>query len=223
MKINLYQKAILTVYAILFIYFSIIHVPFKTKYGNEVVYDTLFSNKSNLDVPRLFLIILVISILTVTLFLLLKNINSTLHQKTPLKKSFKIGTYLLVGIVTILAPIFIFYKSHVTPKTNIAVHSNSTFTDTTPALPSQYDLKKTETCTSEYALKNFQAYMKFYYPDWKIYGQPLVKEHSDCTYRIQFTTLDPHIRYEKEIMVVEISYSYDYIRYKFRAIRGTLY
>jgi hypothetical protein len=65
--------------------------------------------------------------------------------------------------------------------------------------------------------------MKFYYPDWKIYGNPVVKEQTDCTFRIQFTTIDPHIKLEKEIIIAEISYSYEYTRYRFKTIRGTLY
>ena len=65
--------------------------------------------------------------------------------------------------------------------------------------------------------------MKFYYPDWKLYGSPIVIEESDCIYRIQFITLDPHTRYQREVIIAEISYDYNFSHYSFRTVRGTLY
>jgi serine/threonine protein kinase len=85
-------------------------------------------------------------------------------------------------------------------------------------------IEKINTCTEENALANFNSYMNFKYPDYKIISKPIVKEVSDCVYQIQFTSIDP--RYwaskEKEIFIVEISYDYEYEHYYFKEIRGVL-
>lgn len=94
----------------------------------------------------------------------------------------------------------------------------------------ELDDKKAETCTKDNALLQFRSYVKFYYPDWKIYGKPQVKEltegfESPCSYQIQFTTSDPHLQYitEKEVIAVQIAFTFDYSRYRFTTIRGMLY
>jgi|GEM_PF-6735329 len=227
MKFNIYQKILLLIYGCLFVYFSIIHVPFKTNYRNEIKYDTLFSNSSNLDVSRLVLIIVILSILAVVLFLLFRNITYSYKFKQIRKRKI---FYSAIGVLTIFLAVFIIILYQNKNKINEAIpsttigtaDSTSVSTDSTSVIP-PLDVIKAFTCTEENALANFKSYMKFYYPDWKIYGSPVVKDQSDCTYRIQFTTLDPHIRYEREVMIVEISYNYDYSRYSFRTIRGTLY
>jgi len=112
----------------------------------------------------------------------------------------------------------------ISPKSHKPYDSTSTVApDTTTVPPDTYLLNKQESCTSKNALQQFNSYMKFYYPDWKIYGKPVINESSDCTYRIQFTTMDPHIRYQKEVIIVEISFNFDYSKYYFNTIRGTLY
>jgi magnesium-transporting ATPase (P-type) len=225
MKLTAFQKVILIVFGLTFIYFSIIHVPFKTKY--EVEYDNLFSNKSNIDTTRLVLILVIISIITATLILLARNVNLNL-AKTKISKK-KLFVFLSIIAIIIIVASIIYFKpnKNLVQETPVATDSTSTTMDTSTMTPnsnvSQYELQKAETCTPESALENFKSYMKFNYPDWKIYGKPVVQEQSDCTYRIQFTTLDPHIRYEKEVMVVEISFNYDYSRYSVTPIRGTLY
>ena len=234
MKINKYQKILLAIYAGLFFYFSIIHVPFKINYTNEIEYDTLFSNKSNLDVPRLVLIILIISILIGSVFLLLRNANFKLNFKLSqqVRKSF---LFVAISILIIVIFFLSINKYFSNKKANVFNKiSDSTMTSDTNKLhilPPGYkeimalDLSKLEVCTPTHALKNFNSYMKFYYPDWKIYGDMVVKEQSDCVYRIQFKTQDPDLKYinDKEVMIAEISYNYDYTRYTVTMIRGYLH
>jgi hypothetical protein len=231
MKINVSQKIILLVYSFLFIYFSIIHVPFKTNYPNEIKYDTLFSDSSNLDVSRLVLIIFTISILTSVVFLLFRNVIISFNAKTIFKKRRKtiiIGAIVLVLVITFTINSYQNKKNDLkivspTNSTTMTKDSTSETKDSTSSGPSASEIKKEETCTIENAVENFQSYMKFYYPDWKIYGKPVVRETFDCTYQVQFTTMDPNIRYQKEVIIVEISFNYDYTRYTFRTVRGTLY
>lgn len=230
MKLNIFQKIILFLYGCLFVYFSTIHVPFETSRHNEIKYDTLFSNSSNLEFSRLVLIIVILTILTAVLFLLLRNVNYSYKAKSLSKKRIKIFNS-FIGIVLLIVAIFSINKFQ-TKKEKLKIISEEPFqsvdstviaVDTANSIEIPPFVKKNITCTEEHALEDFKSYMKFYYPDWKIYGKPVVKEQSDCTYRIQFTTLDPHIKYEREVIIVEISYNYDYSRYTCRTIRGTLY
>jgi hypothetical protein len=229
MKLNVYQKIVLLIYGCLFVYFTILHVPFKSNYRGEIKYDTLFSNSSNLDTGRLILIIVILTILTVVLLLLLRNIKYSFRPISQKRK--KIIAYSLLGVVILFAAIFAISKYKVKKNADTppivntqAVDSVAVVADTTTSIDIPPFLqKKAETCNEEQALRDFKSHMKFYYPDWKIYGNPVVREQSDCAYRVQFTTLDPHIKYEREVIIVEISYAYDYTKYNFRIIRGTLY
>jgi hypothetical protein len=240
MKTNLFQKILLSLYGICLVYFSILHVPFKTGY-NEIEYDTLFSTKSNLLISRLVLIIVVVSILTGLLFLLAQNLKLKFSVTSPIRRINKrIVLYSLVAIVLLA---ILFYAINLRreqiqikqPISTIALDSSASRADSTSVTPAassseDADLKRKENCTEENALIQFRSYMKFYYPDWKIYGKPKVKESSEefgspCSYQIQFTTSDPHMTYytQKEVMIVEISFTFDYSRYRFKTIRGTLY
>lgn len=228
MKFNIYQKTVLILYGCLFVYFSIIHVPFKTNYHNEIEYDTLFSSSSNLDFSRLVLIIVTLSILAAILFLLFRNIHYSIKLEQLQKQTSKIILYSVIGLAIILALIFGISKYQFTEKgigLNSAIDNTTVIADSTvsSSITSEREQKKAENCTSEVALENFNSYMKFYYPDWKIYGKPVIREQSDCIFEIQFTTMNPHIRYEKEVGIVEISFDYDFSHYYFRIVRGTLY
>ena len=77
----------MTIYGIVFIYFSIIHVPFKTEDRFEIDYDTLFSNRSKLDVSRLILIMLLISIIAAVILFLFWNLKFTQKTKVPKEKT----------------------------------------------------------------------------------------------------------------------------------------
>lgn len=226
MKINLLQKIVLGLYIIVFVYFTILHVPFEGGYGT-VKYDTLFSNNSNLDIERLVLIIIIISLLSTALFLFFRNTNFAFSVK-PIKNKLRPIIYISL-ILLLLASIFIFIKKQkheAEPANKIVIADSST-----PTLknlnekqsPSPIELLRAKNCTKENALYQFYSYMKFYYPDWKIYGKPITQKSSDCKFEIQFTTMDPHIKLEKEIIIVEISFSFDGSEYYFNKIRGTLY
>lgn len=234
MKLNFFQKIILTLYGCFFIYFTVIHVPFKTNYRSEIKYDTLFSNSSNLDTSRLLVIVLVISILAAVLLLLLRI--ATYTPKSISKNSVKIIAYSASAVILLFFAGWGILRWKTNKKNLVANASNSQMKDSLDSVTVVLDTtastsnglppflqKKAETCNEEQALLDFKSYMRFYYPDWRIFGKPVVQEQSDCTYRIQFTTLDPHIRYEREVIIVEISYNYDYTKYNFRTIRGTLY
>ncbi len=231
MKLNIFQKILFVVYGCLFVYFAIIHVPFKTSSKKEIKYDTLFSNSSNLDVSRLVLIIVILSILTAVLFFLFSIINFSYKNEPLSKRTIKISIYSFIGVALLFVAIFSIMNLQ-TKKEKLkiiseepfqAVDSTAVAVDTPNILEIPPFLLKEMTCTEKHALEDFKSYMKFYYPDWKIYGQPVVKKQSDCTYRIQFTTLDPHIKYEREVIIIEIYYNYDYTTYSCKTIRGTLY
>ena len=243
MKINFYQKIIIILYSIFFIYFSIIHVPFKIYHSSKIKYDTIFSDNSDIDVSRLVLIIVIISILSGVIFLLSSNLKSPNKLKLLPKQKFKLTPYNikvnLLVLIIISVIIFTIIKNSGKPRIDEFNHhaneqnkdSTSTMSADTSRLVAPHvsdttiNIDKALACNEENALSDFKSYMKFYYPDWKIYGKPVVREQSDCTYRIQFTTRDPHIPYfpEKEVIIVEISYTDDYSKYHFRTIRGTLY
>jgi len=178
-------------------------------------------------VSRLALIIIIISILTSAVFLLFRNVHTSFEPHTTFKKNRKIIIIGSIGLAIIMATTFSINNYQNKKKEIKIIPTNDTTTvisrDSISSWPSASEIKKEETCTIESALKYFQSYMKFYYPDWKIYGKPVVRQMSDCTYQIQFTTMDPHIRYQKEVMIVEISFNYDYSQYTFRTIRGTIY
>lgn len=229
MKLNVYQKIVLLLYGCLFVYFTILHVPFKANYRGQIKYDTLFSNSSNLETGRLILIIVILTILTVVFLLLLRNLKYSFRRIS--QKVKKIIAYSLLGVVILFIVIFAIATYNINKNTGAlpvvntqTVDSTAVIADTTTSsnIP-PFLQKKAETCNEEQAIRDFKSYMKFYYPDWKIYGNPVVREQSDCEYRVQFTTLDPHIKYEREVIIVEISYTYDYTKYNFRTIRGTLY
>jgi hypothetical protein len=224
MKINTYQKILLAIYGIVFIYLSILHVPFKIDY-DEIAYDTLFSSKSNLIITRLVLIDVVITIVSVVLFLLLRNL--TLKIKYPSKRLGKISIYIFVIITLFLLTILAIsrYKGAENKMTLMPERKVDSVAATTKEVPldSLRALTKSENCTQESALKAFRSYMNFYYPDWKIYGNPVIKEMSDCIYRVQFSTMDPHIKWEREVIIAEISLNDDGHHYKFKTIRGELY
>lgn len=105
---NKYQKLILLLYGLIFIYFSLINVPFRIEENSEIEYDILFSNKANLDLGRFSLIILIITLITVVLLLLTQNLN--LIFKLRFTPNLKTVFYFLLGIVIIGLSIIYFIK-----------------------------------------------------------------------------------------------------------------
>lgn len=235
----------MVIYTAVFVYFSLVHVPFKNRHGDGIKYDTLLSDVSNLDVSRFIIVLAILSILTVVLLFLFQNFKLSV-------KSFRIRKIKPVFIYSVLLLIFLscifvidkyqnnkkttVQPSRVTSRAKEPMDSSSLLVSpeelmdsTTVERDSQsskdvppFVLKRIATCTKENALKQFKSYMKFYYPDWKISGKPVVIEQSDCTYRIQFTTNNPHFS-DREIMIAQISFNYDYSTFNFEMIRGVLY
>jgi multisubunit Na+/H+ antiporter MnhB subunit len=237
MKLNKYQKALLTIYGLAFAYFTIIRLPFKSRYNSKIEYDTLFSNKSNLDTGRLFLTFAVITVISAIIFLLLRNLNLKFHIFP--KKTLRTTIYVVLGALVLTLTVLSIrsfkpkenrnpdgdHKSKsdniIAPDSTAVIQNNSSQTDKDPFL--LRDSKKAEKCTQDNALLQFRSYMKFYYPDWKIYGNPTTRESADCTFQVEFTTMNPRIKYEKEVIVVEIEFVEDYTKYYFRTVRGLLY
>src|SRR5690349_14132357 len=107
MKLNIYQKLILLLYSSLFIYFTILHVPFKTSYRGEIRYDSLFSNSGNLDVSRFISIMVVISILAALLLWLFHNIDIPKSQVTSKsrKRVIALGSFCVIVAVAAIVVI----------------------------------------------------------------------------------------------------------------------
>lgn len=230
MKFNGYQKIVLITYAILLFYFSVLHVPFIQ--DSQIFYDTLFSSKIKIDINRLSLILVIVTLLTITILLLFKNSDYSINlQRISIKNILKPQVYIPFFIIVALSLVYLLGKYY-TPKINtekVVVDSVKMAVDTAVSNPTfqiEDNSSKLINCTVENALEQFYSYMKFNYPDWHIYGKPVVFENSDCSYKIRFTTMDPHLKIldEKEVIVVEISFAgVKYDTYYFRVIRGTLY
>jgi hypothetical protein len=243
MKLNKYQKIVLLLYGVAFIYFSVLHVPFKINHAKEIAYDTLFSKQANLDVSRLVLILLIITVFSIVLFLLAANLRLSIKPIKVIKRF----SYISLGIIFISLSLFIFLK-YCRPKRSLVKAKMEQSDSTTILSPGQYDeygilikpkagsttipdfVKKNykELCNEKMALEKFRAHMKFYYPDWKIYGKPMIKNTSDCIYEIQFKTADPHLHYssDKEVIIVRMNLKFENFEtgtIYFNVIRGELY
>lgn len=233
MRLNIFQKVIVIIYSTLFLYFCLFHVPFKTSEPSSIIYDTLFSNKAEIHISRLIIILFIITIISTGLFLLTKNLKYVFRLPTHREK--KVITYLILVLSTLvfifwgLSPFFNKNKPY-TNKENtnkIDLNIDQVAVDSAAPVVSKNDVeyleKKAATCNEDQVKRDFQSYMKFNYPDWKIYGDPIIQLFSDCTYRVQFTTMNPRLRYKKEIIIIEIAYTSDLEHYNFNTIRGILY
>ncbi len=106
-KLNKYQKIILVLYGICFVYFSVIHVPFKVYDSDEVVYDTLFSERANLVTSRLILILIVTSVAFAIILFLTNSIRLNLKVQLTRKQRLKPTLYILAVVTIIAAAAFI--------------------------------------------------------------------------------------------------------------------
>jgi hypothetical protein len=147
------------------------------------------------------------------------------------KKKYVVLRLFLVGIAFIaIIAVYKRYEKITTDQQRASAQktadsiSSEKFARDQAILQASLEVRKKQTCTKASALENFEYYMKFYYPDWKIYGSPGVIENSECTYRIQFTTLDPAYDYSefKVVIIVEISWDNDFTHFYFNVIRGHL-
>src|SRR6185312_11796313 len=110
MKLNKYQKILLLLYSLTFIYFSIIHVPFKIRHDSEIIYDNLFSNKANIAFSRLFLVITITTLISGMLFLVVRNLRLTFKIKPKLK--IRRAFYILIGIVIVAVSVFLLIQEY---------------------------------------------------------------------------------------------------------------
>lgn len=97
-------------YGIAFIYFSIIHIPFKVNRGSEIVYDTIFSNRANVDFSRLCLVIIVTTLISCIFFLVVRNLHLTIKLKSIPKP--KPGFYILIVIIIIAISAFLLIQKY---------------------------------------------------------------------------------------------------------------
>ena len=90
---NTFQKIVLLLYGISFAFFSIVKVPFKIRGSVNIVYDTLFSNRANIDIGRMTLIIVMLTIAAALLFVLTINLklNIEFHRKIKAKFLLYVG------------------------------------------------------------------------------------------------------------------------------------
>jgi hypothetical protein len=238
---NKIQKLLLGIYSLAFIYFAILHVPFKSIGDRDrVTYDTIFSSNSNLLFNRMILVLVVISILAVALFFLAKNVK--FGTSTPSSKVNR--WFLLIPIVAlaVCATMFLLPKGYWSKNNPAQMAADSTrVADSTMAAFAADSAAKAaadksyggsndlpifpinENCNPEGAVKLFREYMNFNYPDWPILGKPQIMKLSDCSYKIQFSTKNPHFDgyADKEVIVVSLSISGN--EYYVSRVRGVLY
>lgn len=110
MKLNKYQKILLLLYSLTFIYFSIIHVPFKIRHDSEIIYNNLFSNKANIDFSRLFLVIIITTLISGMLFLVVRNLRLTFKIKP--RPKIRRAFYILIGIIIIAVSAFLLIQKY---------------------------------------------------------------------------------------------------------------
>jgi|TARA_R110000764_G_scaffold98280_1_gene182600 hypothetical protein len=87
--------------------------------------------------------------------------------------------------------------------------------------------KEKKFCNVKTAEHNFERWLEFTYPDWKIKDGIVVIENGNCNYRLRFTGINPHYAklgvVEEEVIVVSVSYINNFDDVQIETIRGTLY
>lgn len=216
MKFNSVQKIILIFYTLIITYIFIFQIPFIETHGN-IEYDGIFSNHNKIDYKRLLLVLFFLSFISTSFIIISKKENFNF-----ILMNWKI--IILLFFFVLLFAVFIFnsnLKSKVTPiQADVIDTVNTTVVDTAYS-PSYTN----SNCTTDVALSAFKKEMEFTYPDWKVNGEPVIKEVRDCTFNIRFTSYNPHLRdlgvYEKDVHIVQIQITGD--SYYFKEIRGNLY
>jgi hypothetical protein len=224
MKLNAVQKILLLMYLLLFLFISMIRVPFRT--GRSIAYDTIFTSNGNVDFGR-WTLFMIVATVTVGIAMILAR-NAAIKMK---KLLIGLSVVVIIGIIGVSG--YFYYVAAYTKKRTEPVEEVTIVTDSAITTPSsratnnaymeEQERKKKASCNEDKALQLFHSYMKFNYPDYKIYGKPVVKKYDECTFRVQFTSIDPHIQYQKEVFIVQISINAYEETYNFSEIRGTLY
>jgi hypothetical protein len=159
-KLNKYQKLILILYGISFIYFSAIHVPFKVYGRQEIIYDTLFSERANLDASRLILILVVVSVAFAIIHFLINSLRLDYKPQIGKKLKTKPFLYILVGLVIITATVYILTRNknlfakieHVSSDTvtkSAILNTISRPVEQTQSKPSYYKITNIKTYNNE--------------------------------------------------------------------------
>lgn len=107
MRINAFQKILSLIYLILVTVCCVFYVPFHIKQGgnqNQVIYDSIWSDNQNIDIYRIGIYILVLSIIFYFLYRLLNTMNDlevSVYKKKA-KSEFRILLIFILGIIICL-------------------------------------------------------------------------------------------------------------------------
>ena len=166
-KLNKYQKLILIIYGLAFMYFSVIHVPFKIKGKDGIAYDTLFSERANLDISRLLLILVIISVALAIIFVLINSLHLNLKLQLRQKLKYRPTLYILLVIAVVGASLFFLTKKHITVPTTVETSTDTTAIDMISDTSKVVDKVKSEplnyniTNVKFYSNENFEEFVSF--------------------------------------------------------------
>lgn len=167
-KLNKYQKFLLILYGICFIYFSVIHVPFEVYGSDEIIYDTLFSERANLITSRLILILVVITVAFAIILFLINSLHLNLKVQPGQKQKLKPALYILAVIAIIAATSYFLTKnkniftktqkvSSDTIATNAIVDTTSRAVEKEQSKTVYYDIQNVK----YYSNEKFQEFVSF--------------------------------------------------------------
>jgi hypothetical protein len=142
-------------------------VPFKAYSSQEIIYDTLFSERANLDTSRLILILVVVSFAFAIILVLIKSLQ--LSFKPPLGKKLKLRPILyILGLVIIVGTVYVLTRNKnlfgKTEHISLDTVSTSAIVDTTSRQLGQTQSKPTYykvTNIKTYSDENFEESVSF--------------------------------------------------------------
>ena len=130
-KINFYQKITLLLYLITLFLITMIFVPFRS-YDEGIIFSKLWSSYDKLDLYRLSIEILFISIVFVVIYKLTSTLNNPDYNGKRFKKIFKRELLILFSIIIILYGAYLymyFTNSNTTNQLNILINSGNALPD----------------------------------------------------------------------------------------------
>jgi len=139
MKINVFQKILSLLYLIIILIICIFFIPFKKsidKFDTKVIFDAIWTDNSNIDLYRLFLMLFPLSIIFYFIFIYLSKINvdDQSSYKNKAKTEVRIFVVFILSLVaTVLIFIFINLVNHIRVNiidnkvysTNLFINENS--------------------------------------------------------------------------------------------------
>lgn len=143
-------------------------MPFKVYGRNEIIYDTLFSERANLDIGRLILILVVISVAFAITLVLINSLHLNVKFQSREKLKLKPALYILAGVAIIAATTFLltkkqnlFIKTEKVSSGNIAISamldSTSRAVKINQSKPTFYNI----TNVKSYSNEKFQEFVSF--------------------------------------------------------------